>query len=130
MTEFEVSENRKFNEYVLQQIKKKCVEVGSSVPRIERALNYGSASVFAWGKAKRKAPMDRIEAIAEYLGCPVGQLLPPKDEKAAAPEDDGDLQEVVRLLRTASPEVRAAVVQLLKAAAHPAAAPGAQSEQL
>lgn len=70
-----------YNIALLQQIRVKCVELNTSIPKIEKALGYGNGAISCWKNAKRNAPMDRIVAIAEYLGVSVDDLVRPYENK-------------------------------------------------
>ena len=65
-----------YNIELLRRIRVKCVEQSTSIPKIEKALGYGNGSISGWAKAKRRAPMERVEAVAGYLGCDVSDLIP------------------------------------------------------
>ena len=69
--------SKKISEYnasVLMRIRQMCIERGTSITKIEKALGYGNGTVSGWKNAKKKAPYDRIVAIAEFLDVPVSQL--------------------------------------------------------
>lgn len=84
-----------FNNMVLQNIRIHCVEQQTSIPKIEKALGYGNGSVSGWVRAKRHAPMSRIEAIAKHLGCSIDDLL---QSKTPAPKDGDGLNDTQRQL--------------------------------
>ena len=76
-----------FNATVLRNIRIKCAECETSIPKIEKALGYGNGSISGWSKAKRLAPMDRIEAVARLLGCRVSDLTTKEETKSPAPKE-------------------------------------------
>lgn len=65
-----------YNKAILDNIRRQCVGKDLSIPKIEKALGYGNGSVSGWSKAKKRAPMDRVEAITHYLGCSINDILP------------------------------------------------------
>ena len=77
-----------YNALLLRNIRVRCVEMNTSIPKIEKALGYGNGAISGWSKAKRYAPMSRIEAVAEYLGCTVSELVG-ETEKPASISADG-----------------------------------------
>ena len=76
-----------YNEAVLTRIRQLCARKGTSITRIEKALGYGNGTVSGWTKAKKKAPYDRIEAIARFLEIPTVGLT--GEGSPARPEPDG-----------------------------------------
>lgn len=71
LTEEEIHE---YNEAVLERIRQLCTRRGTSITKIEKALGYGNGTVSGWTRAKKKAPHDRIEAIAKHLNVPTVAL--------------------------------------------------------
>ena len=74
MTTREKEEAHEYNVRLLANIRKLCVERGTSITKIEKALNYGNGSISGLYKAVKKAPQERVEAIALYLNVPVSVL--------------------------------------------------------
>jgi transcriptional regulator with XRE-family HTH domain len=102
-----------YNEAVLARIRQLCARRGSSITKLEKALGYGNGTVSGWNKAKKKAPYDRIEAIAAYLGVPTVGLT--GEERPAPPEGSRPGQaEVLRWVRSAGKEE---LLELISAAA-------------
>lgn len=102
MDEKTIRENAEFNRALLIRLRQKCVEKGTSITRIEEALGFGNGSISSgWAKAKRKAPIDRIEAVAGFLECSVDELMPQKKEPVVSDE----LAESLEILRE-RPETR------------------------
>lgn len=89
LTEEEIHE---YNEAVLTRIRQLCSRNNTSITKIEKALNYGNGTVSGWTKAKKKAPYDRIEAIAKHLGVPTvaltGEPAPANHERNAVTDAD------------------------------------------
>lgn len=71
LTEEEIHE---YNEAILRRIRELCSRRGTSITKIEKALGYGNGTVSGWTKAKKKAPYDRVEAVAKYLDVPTMAL--------------------------------------------------------
>ena len=102
-----------YNEAVLARIRQLCARRGSSITKLEKALGYGNGTVSGWTKAKKKAPYDRIEAIASYLGIPTVGLT--GEERPAMPEHDGlTLDDIKHWIDTAG---REELLELISAAA-------------
>ena len=81
----QVSYAKAYNDTLLQNIRIKCVEHGTSIPKVEKALGYGNGSISGWTKAKRMVPMDRVEAIAAHFECEVEDLTGADKKKNPAP---------------------------------------------
>ena len=79
-----------YNASVLMRIRQICVERSTSITKIEKALGYGNGTVSGWKNAKKKAPYDRIVAIADFLNVPVSQLTG-KEEKPALDNENEPL---------------------------------------
>lgn len=67
-------EIREYNEAVLMRIREICIRRNTSITKIEKALGYGNGSVSGWKNAKRKAPLERVVAIADFLDVPTMAL--------------------------------------------------------
>jgi transcriptional regulator with XRE-family HTH domain len=89
LTEEEIHE---YNDSVLERIRQLCVKRGTSITKIEKTLGYGNGTVSGWTKAKKKAPYDRVEAIAKHLGVPTvaltGEPVPANDERNTVTDAD------------------------------------------
>lgn len=55
-------------------IREVCAEKGITIAEVERALKIGNGVIAKWEFGKRYPPLDRIEAIADYLEVPVSRL--------------------------------------------------------
>ena len=116
MTEQEAKIASEFNNTVLGNIKKLCIDHKTSIPKIEKALGYGNGSVSGWSKAKRKAPMDRIEAIAFYFSVDPSELTFKKKKPATKvgsgfTETDMSFIDDIKKLSPAQIEILRAAVQ-------------------
>lgn len=74
---------KEYNEAILQRIRVKCVENNTSIPKIEKALGYGNGSISGWKNAKKRAPMERVEAVAGFLGVSPDYLIYGKEHEIA-----------------------------------------------
>ena len=116
-----MSEANAQNETILTNIRQLCVVKRTSIPKIEKALGYGNGSISGWAKAKKRAPQDRVEAVAQFLGVTVDDLLS-GDEKR--PAEAGQRDELIRLFEAASPELQAAALAVLRSAEASPSTPG------
>lgn len=105
--------------FPVNNIREVCAENGITLAELERSLKIGNGVIARWEDAPRTPQIGVIIQIAEYLNTSVGRLLGEK-EKTATPEGDGEMQEAIRLFEAATPEVRFAILQMLRAAVHPA----------
>lgn len=83
------SQIHEYNEAILTRIRELCVSRKTSITKIEKALGYGNGTVSGWSKAKKKAPHDRVEAIANFLGVS-SEYLETGTETKKAPSEDGE----------------------------------------
>lgn len=98
----EISE---YNANILLRMRRLCVEKDTSITKIEKALGYGNGTVSGWKKAKKRAPLDRIVAIAEFLEVPVSALTgedidkTPDQNKKPAATNDSELKDPEAFMR-------------------------------
>ncbi len=94
MAALKEEEIHEYNASVLERVRQLCVRRGMSITKIEKALGYGNGTVSGWTKAKKKAPYDRIQAIAKLLDVPTialtGEPSPTGEERN--PVTDADLK--------------------------------------
>jgi transcriptional regulator with XRE-family HTH domain len=70
---FSLKNYKKGDEKVLERIKALCVERGISIAELERATGIGNGTIARWGQSSPR--VDKLLAVADYFGCPVGYLL-------------------------------------------------------
>jgi len=102
------SQIHEYNMAILTRIRELCVSRNTSITKIEKALGYGNGTVSGWNKAKKKAPYDRVVAIAIYLGVSPDYLeTGHRREKAPGTEAEGgaEMNEYLEQLRT-RPEMK------------------------
>jgi len=115
------------NAPILERIEALRKERGMTKTALYKMMNVSAVAATHWRSGKNKISEKSIELAASGFGVdPIWLLTGTKN--AATPEDDGEMQEAIRLFRVAPQEIRAAVVQLLKAAERQAEAPGASSK--
>ena len=111
------SEIHEYNEAVLMRIRQLCVRRKTSITKIEKALGYGNGTVSGWKNAKKKAPLERVVAIAEYLNVPVVALtggLPAEEElNQEQPALSEKRQAALELIESLSDEQIDAILRLL-----------------
>ena len=103
MTTREKEEAHEYNVCLLANIRRLCVERSTSITKIEKALNYGNGSISGWYKAAKKAPRERVEAIAVYLDVPVGCLISQQETPVPTTSENGHTEaqiEIIRLVLT------------------------------
>lgn len=83
-------ETNESNRKLVENIRFYGSKKGLSLTKIEEALKFGNGSIGKWIKASRKAPLDRIMAIADYLEVPVEALTgePLKQKNPVTQMDD------------------------------------------
>ena len=62
------------NSNLLENIRVLCVARKTSIPKVEKALGYGNGSISVWKKAKKPAPRERVQAVADYFAVPIESL--------------------------------------------------------
>lgn len=91
-----------YNENLLVNIRRYCREQNMSITKIEQALGYGNGTVSGWTKARRRAPYERVAAIAKLLNVPVFALTglsgqPANETVSGLSEDE---LEIIQMLRS------------------------------
>lgn len=100
-----------YNDALLVRIRQLCVRRGTSITKIEKALGYGNGTVGSWKNAKKKAPFERVEEIADYLNVPVSALTG-DGEEAKKPAPEGELNKAA-LLKAVDTMSREDLIELL-----------------
>lgn len=63
------------NALILDNLRVLCVKNHTSIPKVEKELGYGNGSISSWKKAKKVAPRERVQAVADYFGVPITELI-------------------------------------------------------
>lgn len=107
-----------YNDALLVRIRQLCVRRSTSITKIEKALGYGNGTVGSWKNAKKKAPFERVEEIADYLNVPVSALTGDGEEAKKPTVKDDELSEydmeIMELLRLVPEERKPNVTAILK----------------
>ena len=102
---------------------------GRSQSDIVILLGVSSSTVSDWANAKKYPRVDKIQAIADYLGVLLVDL---REERKTTPDESGadpELDELTALYRSASPETKATALSWLRAAAKALEEQGASSKE-
>ena len=92
-------EIREYNQAVLTRIRELCVRRSTSITKIEKALGFGNGTVSGWKNAKKKAPLERIIAIADFLDVPTMALTGESiQEKKPALKNENELDDTTKEL--------------------------------
>lgn len=84
-----------------------------------KRIGASTGNVSDWASGKSSPTRRRWPIIAEVLGKPVDELMGTKKEPAGMGELDKQMQEIVELLNSATPEQRNAVETLLRSRIKP-----------
>lgn len=118
MSTLSESEIREYNQAVLTRIRELCVRRNTSITKIEKELGFGNGTVSGWKNAKRKAPLNRVVAIAEHLRVPVIALTGERIEddvyiKQEQPALSEKRQAALEIIEKLSDEQIDAILKLL-----------------
>lgn len=115
-------------EGIVERIRDLCRKKETSLTKIEKKLGYSNGTIGKWSSPKRNAPLEKVIAIAEFLGTTPEYLLTGDEQKKEPPAQGGELgeevKEFIELYDRASPELRAAALAVLKSAESHQKAPG------
>ena len=84
-----------------------------------KRIGASTGNVSDWASGKSSPTRRRWPIIAEVLGKPVDELMGTKKEPAGMGGLDKQMQEIVELLNSATPEQRNAVETLLRSRVKP-----------
>ena len=110
LTDEEIHE---YNQAILTRIRELCVRRNTSITKIEKALGYGNGTVSGWKNAKRKAPYDRVVAVANFLNVPVMALTGEEEQKERPAQESGPNKDM--LLRWIDEMSREELIETLQA---------------
>lgn len=100
---------------LVERLRELCKEKGVSFVQFERESGIGINTAKRWDE---KAPsVWKVQMAAAYFGVTTSYLLGETNKKTAAQMDDGDdpdTLELIRLIQTANPDQKAALLRFLK----------------
>lgn len=121
---------QEYNRIVVSNIRKEAAGRRYTLKKLEEALSFGNATIAKWEKGKRKPPMQKLEIIADFLGCSLDDLIP-KTEKSPSPNENGlssDEQTLIQLFRLLAPDQQQIVIAQLQGIAQSLLIPGIASK--
>lgn len=95
-----------------------CEKIEKSPTVVVEELGFKRSAVTSWKNGALPQVKNR-KKIADYFGITVEELMGTKKEPAGMGELDKQMQEIVELLNSATPEQRNAVETLLRSRAKP-----------
>lgn len=95
-----------------------CAKMGKSPAVVAEELGFSNSATTCW-KNGSLPRMSSRKKLADYFGVTVDELMGTKKEPAGMGELDKQMQEIVKLLNSATPEQRNAVETLLRSRAKP-----------
>lgn len=69
-TEYENKQNAR----IISNVRSLCLRANMTVAQLENALGFGNGSISKWKTAKRPAPAERVEAIAQFFKIPLSEI--------------------------------------------------------
>jgi SOS-response transcriptional repressor LexA len=78
------------NDLILENLRVLCVRNKTSIPKVEKELGYGNGSISGWKKAKKLAPQERVQAIADYFNVPIEALITENGMSVGNPPEISD----------------------------------------
>lgn len=101
--------------FPVNNIKDVCKERGITLAELEREIGVGNGIIAKWEFAPRTPQIGLVLKIAECLDVPLTRIVY-GDEKAAAPEGDGNADDVIlRFLRSLPKERLRGILLALEA---------------
>ena len=101
LTGIDDSEIREYNNAVLGRIQQLCARRGTYIADVEKELGFSAGTINGWANLKRRAPLDKIEAVAKFLRAPTQALT-------------GQLPEYIKKEQPALSEKRQAALELIE----------------
>lgn len=95
MLDEQLEENRQYNKKLIENIKRIAASQGKTFKSIEEALNFGNGVIAGWAKAKKKAPHDRVLAIADHLKVDISALVNDRDSYNLIDRIDFDNEKIM-----------------------------------
>lgn len=96
---------------IVENIKVLCIENGTSIPKLEKALGFGNGAIYTWKKGSPS--IDKLKCVADYFNVSLSRIT--GDEMNELEEN---FPEGVQVLRRATkeltPQARAKMVKLMK----------------
>ena len=82
---------------------------------LAQALGVSRSTISMYESGQREPDFEMLEAMADYFNVPIASLF--TDNKSPVPnEDEAERDEFIRLYQAASPELKEAILALLRAA--------------
>lgn len=97
---------------------RECEKIEKYPSYVAEELGFNKSAVTSWKNGSLPRVASR-KKIADYFGVTVDELMGTKKEPAGMGELDKQMQEIVELLNSATPEQRNAVETLLRSRAKP-----------
>lgn len=97
---------------------RECEKIEKYPSYVAEELGFNKSAVTSWKNGSLPRVASR-KKIADYFGVTVDELMGTKKEPAGMDELDKQMQEIVELLNSATPEQRNAVETLLRSRVKP-----------
>lgn len=97
---------------------RECEKIEKYPSYVAEELGFNKSAVTSWKNGSLPRVASR-KKIADYFGVTVDELMGTKKEPAGMGELDKQMQDIVELLNSATPEQRNAVETLLRSRAKP-----------
>lgn len=100
---------------IADRIRSLCEANGMTINKLEKLLGIGRGNIARWDK--HKPSVEKVQAVANYFGVSTEYILTGEEKKPVTETNLTDeQQELVKLFDSASPELRAAALAVLRAA--------------
>ena len=84
-----------------ERIRELCIANGTSLPKLEAALGFGNSTISKWDTVS--PTLAKVEAVANYFGVPVSELIGGDQKEKPILEDELD-NELRRMLLELKPD--------------------------
>lgn len=95
---------------IVDRIRVLCKKKETSITKLEKNLGFANGTVGKWNSPNRKAPLEKVIAIAKYLGTSPEYLLTGEEQKEKPPAQSGEPPKYDQL----TPENRAMIDDLIE----------------
>lgn len=92
---------------LLMRIKSLCVTHGTSIPKVEKACNFGNRAIYKWGTISPS--IDKVVAVADYFGISIDELM-----GRSAPEISAADLQILDLFHQLNEDGQGAAVAMLQ----------------
>ena len=104
---------------MVEIIRELCKQRNTTLKTLEKELNLGNGTIARWDDSS--PAVAKVARVAEYFGVSVDFIYSGQEKR---PAEAGQRDELIRLFESASPELQAAALAVLRSAESRSKVPG------